>query len=227
MELPAWLSALASLTSLELEVDSLPAGDDNAERLAGLAQLRNLTVHVLDQVDDALPAGLHGLPHLTALELRVQGAMGLPGNPAARSLSRLSALHTLKWLTANPWVEAPALPAGILELRSLRSLQLNSVTPESLRPGPCWAGLTHLSCYFSPNMHTLPSVLALATAMEHLELSGLAGLDAAALATLERMPALRRLGLPLHGLKPCAEGLHALGQARPHLSLYDPRPPWR
>ena len=64
-------------------------------------------------------------------------------------------------------------------------------------------------------------MLALATALEHLELTGLAGLDADAPAMLARLPALRRLGLPFAELKPCAGVLHALRQAYPNLSVYD------
>ena len=222
MELPAWLSALASLTSLCFHVRSLLTGVDNAGRLAGLAQLRRLAMWVRDQGDDPLPAGLHGLPQLTALELHMWGEQGLPGNPAARSLSRLSALHTLRWHPTG--IRAGAMPACILKLRSLRSLALDQVAPESLHPGPCWAGLTQLGCEFSPCTATLPPVLALATALEHLKLDGLAELDAAAPALLARLPALRRLGLPVINLMPCAaEVLFALGQACPHLSLYD----WR
>ena len=217
MELPAWLSALASLTSLCFQVSSLPTGDDNARRLAGLAQLRKLIVWAMCNKEDPLPHGLHGLPRLTELELFVPG---LPGNPAVCCVSRLSALRTLSW---HPTCAGAApLPAGILELRSLRSLELICVAPKSMIAGPCWAGLTQLKCEFRPHTPTLPPVLALATALEHLELTGLAGLDAAAPAMLARLPALRRLGLDFAEMTPCAEVLQALGQAFPHVSLYNP-----
>ena len=210
-ELPVWLSAL---TSLVFHVTCL-IGDDNAGRLAGLPQLRELTVRVHEQYDfEALPDGLHGLPHLTAL--------GLTGNPAAGGLSRLSALHTLRWHPT--WPLEATLPACILELRSLRSLELARVAPDSLHPGPCWAGLTHLYCKFRPRTATLPPVLALATALERLELHGLAGLDAAARATLARLPALRRLGVDYAEMEACPETLYVLGQACPHVSLYDSEP---
>ena len=217
-ELPNWLSALAGLTSLVFQVSSLPTGEDNAERLAGLAQLRKLTMRAYHQVDDPLPAGLHGQPHLMDLELRVPGKLGLAGNPAGSYLSRLSALHTVRWHPIG-WAASP-LPSGILELRSLRSLELDRTTPESLRPGPCWAGLTHLSCRFQAPMATLPPVLSLATSLEHLELGALSVLDAAACDTLAGLPALRRLGVRL--VKHRAEALHSLRLACPHLCVYKP-----
>ena len=219
VELPVWLPALTSLTSFWFEAGSLPTGCDNAGRLAGLAQLRKLTVRVIYETDNPLPDGLHGLPRLTELDLRVPGAPGVPGNPTASSLSRLSALHTLRWSPTGPWTAA--LPAGILELRSLRSLELARVTPESLHPGLCWAGLTHLFCNFRPRAPTLTPVLALATALERLALNGLKGLDDAAPAMLARLPALRHLGLDFAEMEPYPDKLYALGQACPHVSLYD------
>ena len=215
MEVPPWLSALASLTSLVFEVPRL-VGEDNAARLAGLPQLRELTLRVHQVLrDEVLPAGLHGLPHLTAL--------GLPGSPAAGGLSQLGALHSLRWYPN--WPSYAQLPACILDLSSLRSLVLTSVFSDSMNPAaPCWAGLTHLYCLFRPHTPTLPPALALATALEHLALNGLVALDAAAPAMLARLPALRRLGLSFPEMKPCPDAMFALGQACPHVSLYDSTP---
>ena len=225
-EVPAWLSALASLTSLAFKVGSLLPGVDHAARLAGLAQLRKLTLWVFDDehqdVDDPLPAGLPGLPQLTSLKLRVTGELSELFNP--NGLSQLSALRGLRWYPTHDW--GAWLPAGVHELRSLRWLELAFVDPQALRPGPCWAGLTRLVCNFRPCTATVPPVLALATALERLELGGLLGLDAAAIATLARLPALRHLGLPGTGMQfSDAERVRALDtllQACPTLILiYD------
>ena len=62
-------------------------------------------------------------------------------------------------------------------------------------------------------------MLALATALVHLEVNGLTGLNAAATVTLARLPALRRLGLGWANVTPRAEVLHALGQACPNISV--------
>ena len=222
VELPPWLPALTRLAVLRVNVHALWTGVDVSERLASLTHLRELALLEWQMEEVPLESGLRGLPHLTALDLRMPGSLH-PGNPTALCVSQLSALHTLKWHPTGAWVPrgAPTLPSGMLELRSLRSLALVGVAPACLEPGPCWAGLTHLSCDFCPGAATLPPALALASALEHLEVEGLAGLDAATCATLARLPALRRLGLPLGRLKPSdVEALFALGQARTALSLH-------
>ena len=113
---------------------------------------------------------------------------------AAAASGRLRTLH----VNLANLRSAPELLLGLGQLRSLQELDL-SLTSLSLRPGPCWAGLTRLSCRLYPPTDTLPHVLALATALEVLGLSGLTEVDAAASATLANLPALRHLGLPFCG----------------------------